>query len=79
MLLIHPVTKQQVKLKSDKYERITYEKKKIPNFAYTLRNFELTSTTEEKGLGVMRGGSVKTSARDSAVIKTEIENCQDYC
>lgn len=50
-------------------------KKKIPNFAYTLRNFELTSTTEEKGLGVMRGGSVKTSARDSAVIKTEIENC----
>lgn len=50
-------------------------RKKIPNFAYILRNFEFTSTTEEKGLGVMRGGSVKTSAQDSAVIKIELKNC----
>lgn len=35
----------------------------------------LTFTTEEKGLGVMKGGSVKTSAQGSAVIKMEIKNC----
>jgi len=49
-------------------------RKRNPKFAYILRNFELTFATEEKGLGAMRGCSVKTSAQGSAVIKMEIEN-----
>lgn len=37
MLLMDSVEKWQVKLKSDKYERITYEGKN-PKFTYILRN-----------------------------------------
>lgn len=61
-------------IKSDKYERLTYEKKN-PEFPIFTRNLELIFTSEKKGLEVVKGGSVRTSTQGSAVIKMEIENC----
>lgn len=62
-------------IKSDKYERLTYEKKTpILNFTYILRNFELTFTSEKKGLEVVKTDSVRTPTQGSAVMKMETEN-----
>lgn len=62
-------------IKSGKYERLTYEKKKtILNFTYILRNFELFFTRGKKGLEVWKVVLWEKSTRGSAVIKTEIEN-----
>lgn len=48
-------------IKSGKYERLTYEKKKSEFHIYT-RHFELIFTSEKKDLEVVKGGSMRTSA-----------------